>query len=80
MATFKDPTINAMVDAVDATKSTASVQCPKCGYLINLAVIGERLAKLEQLALIVKELDGVATMPFPLAIQLGQAMQALKLK
>jgi hypothetical protein len=58
---------------------TAKVQCPKCGFQMELAkIFGPRLAKLEVLWLIVREMDGKATMPRPIAEKLASIMEQLE--
>jgi hypothetical protein len=58
---------------------SAKVQCPKCGFQMELGrIFGPRLEKLEVLWLIVREMDGKATMPRPIADKLASIMEQLE--
>lgn len=55
------------------------VQCPKCSFEMELGrIFGPRLAKLEVLWLIVREMDGKVTMPRSIANRLGSIMEQLE--
>lgn len=58
---------------------SAKVQCPKCGFQMELErIFGPRLAKLEVLWLIVREMVGKGTMPRPIAEKLASIMEQLE--